>query len=243
MKIANYRNHRRFLIKCLKHEVIPVSVKLKTSIHTAKGLQIIRRAEKQLLNECIRSINNMLEIYMFRRDTYFHQLEGVLDQNTLEECQNLIKRVIECRHVRVLDRQKAKFEALQQWRTSGCSTKDDCTNSTIYRSNNATEDTKKWFRNLSSTPLTKDQESLLAHRPKFAITSKQPPVGEYIAALEQACTKLNQGESEELRVEVKMALKKARRPPANMSKEEYKALNELKKDNSRMTLTTDKGWP
>ena len=42
-KMADYRNHRRFSIKCLKHEVIPVSVKLETNIHTAKGLQIIRR--------------------------------------------------------------------------------------------------------------------------------------------------------------------------------------------------------
>ena len=32
----------------------------------------------------------MLEIYMYKRDTYFHQLEGVLDQNTFEEYQNLI---------------------------------------------------------------------------------------------------------------------------------------------------------
>ena len=115
----------------------------------------------------------MFEMYMYKWDTYFHQLVGVLDQNTLEECQNLIKRVIKCRHVSVLDRQKAKFEALQQQRTSGCSNKDDYTNSTIYRSNNATEDTKKWVQNLSSTPLTKDQESLLAHGPKFAITPKQ----------------------------------------------------------------------
>ena len=60
--MVDYRNHRRFLIKCLKQEVIPVSVKLKTNIHTTKALQIIRRAEKQLLNECIRSINNMIEI-------------------------------------------------------------------------------------------------------------------------------------------------------------------------------------
>ena len=110
--MANYRNHRGFSIKCLKHEVIPVSVKLKTNIHTAKGLQIIRRAEKQLLNEHIRSINNMFEIYMYKSDTYFHQLKVVLDQNTLEECQNLIKNIIECRHVRVLERQKSKFEGI-----------------------------------------------------------------------------------------------------------------------------------
>ena len=89
-------------------------------------------------------------------------------------------------------------------------------------------------------PLTKDQESLLVHGPKFAISPKQPPAGENIVAVEQACSKLNQGESEDLRVEVKKALMKAQRPPANISKEEYKALNELKKDNSRMILTTDK---
>ena len=97
-KMADYRNHRRFLIKCLKQEVIPFSIKLKTSIHTTKASQIIRKAEKQLLNEHIRSINNMIEIYMYKRDTYFHQLEGVRDQNTLEECQKLIKSIIECRH-------------------------------------------------------------------------------------------------------------------------------------------------
>ena len=78
------------------------------------------------------------------------------------------------------------------------------------------------------------------HGPKFVITRKQTPVSEYITAVEQACTKLNQGESDELRVEVKRALKKAQRSPANTSKEEYKALKELKKDNNRIILTADK---
>ena len=52
-KMADYRNHKRFTIKCLKHDIIPVSVRLKTNVQTARGLQIIRKAEKQLLNEHI----------------------------------------------------------------------------------------------------------------------------------------------------------------------------------------------
>ena len=40
---------------------------------------------------------------------------------------------------------------------------------------------------------------------------------------------------------MKRALKKAQRSPANISKEEYKALKELKKDNNRIVLTADKG--
>ena len=54
----------------------------------------------------------MTEMDMYKRDAYFHQLERVLDQDTMKLCQNFIKRVTECRHRRVLDRQKAIFEVL-----------------------------------------------------------------------------------------------------------------------------------
>ena len=36
-------------------------------------------------------------------------------------------------------------------------------------------------------------------------------------------------------------LKKAKTPRSNMSKEEFKAIRELKEDDSRIILTTDKG--
>ena len=120
-KMANYRNHLRFTIGCLKNEVIPVSIRLKTSVKTSKGFQIIRRAERQLLNECIRSINNTLGLLMMKRDTCIQELKDTIvdkedmeyDQKTFEECGSLIKRVIECQHNRVMLRQKQKFEALQ----------------------------------------------------------------------------------------------------------------------------------
>ena len=49
-----------------------------------------------------------------------------------------------------------------------------------------------------------------------------------------------------MRVEVKKALRKTQytpRLPSNITREEYKALKELKEDKSRIILTTDKGWP
>ena len=129
-KMANYRNHLRFTIRCLKNEVIPVSIRLKTNDKASKGLQIIRRAERQLLNECIRSINNTLELLMMKRDTCIQKLKDTIsdkedmedDQKTFEECGTLIKRVIECQHNRIMLRQKQKFESLQK-KTSGCSNK------------------------------------------------------------------------------------------------------------------------
>ena len=105
------------------------------------------------------------------------------------------------------------------------------------------ERTRKWVINLSKTPLTSDQERLLAHGPKFVITPKETPATEYIAATEHACTKIDQGKQGEFRVEVKRLLLQDQnnKRQANVSKEELKALKELKMDNNRLILTADKG--
>ena len=225
-KMADYKNHRRFTIKCLKRDITPVSIKLRTSLSTKKASQIIRKAERQLLNECIRNINNTIEINMFKRDAYFQQLEKELDQGTLQECLNFIGKVRECRHKRVQDRQIRKFNTLEQ-KTSGHSKQDVWENREKDGIIQNQERTRKWVINLSKTPLTSDQERLLAHGPKFVITPKETPATEYIAATEQACTKMLQDQNNKRQ--------------ANMSKEELKALKELKMDNNRLILTADKG--
>ena len=204
----------------------------------------------------MRSINNILGLLMLKRDTCSEKLKEILlnkdDPSTLEECNNLMKRVKECRHLRVMRRQKAKFEALLQQKQGGCSDKGQVRSSSkssslssyMHREDTMTEDTKKWVRNLSDTPLTEDQERLLAQGPKFSIRPRQPPVSEYISAVEQACSRLSQGEADEMRVEVKKALKKTQCTPilpSNITKKEHQALKELKEDKSRVILTTDKG--
>ena len=47
--------------------------------------------------------------------------------------------------------------------------------------------------------MTKAQEKVLARGPNFTIVPKEPPVIEYVAAIEKACQQLKQGEAEELR--------------------------------------------
>ena len=53
----------------------------------------------------------------------------------------------------------------------------------------------------------------MAHGPNYAVVPRSPPITEYIAAKEQACNKLQQGEAEELRGEVKSIIKKSCNPP------------------------------
>ena len=50
-----------------------------------------------------------------------------------------------------------------------------------------------WARNILSTPLTEAQEKILLQGPNFAMVPKSPPVGEYIASIEHACSQLKQG--------------------------------------------------
>ena len=177
-KMANFRNHRRFSLRCLKRGVIPVSIRLKTNMRTIRGLEIIRKTERNLLNECIKSINNSLELYMYERCSIVQQLEERLGQNNLmKECQDFINRVIECKHQRVMTRQKRKFELLCQWKTGGRSNKENHVDGaqTSDTNTNTNSSHSKWVINLSDTPLTKDQTRLLAHGPNFAIIPKHPP--------------------------------------------------------------------
>ena len=67
------------------------------------------------------------------------------------------------------------------------------------------------------------------------------PYEEYITAIELACQSLNATEAEELRADIYRALRHSNPPRPNLSKEEWKALKQLKTDKECMALTVDKG--
>ena len=100
---------------------------------------------------------------------------------------------------------------------------------------------ERWVVNLSNQPLTQAERSLLTHGPNYAVTSRCPPVIECVTAIEEVCQKLERGEEEELRGEVKAILRRAHPPKPNITREEQKAMEELRKDTTRTVLTVDKG--
>ena len=104
----------------------------------------------------------MTEINMYKIDSYLHQLERMLDQETIEECKNFMSRIIKHRHNRVLKQQKRKFEALVQQKTNDHSKKDVQKNRDTDNNNEdkEREERKKWVINLSSTPLTDEQKTI-----------------------------------------------------------------------------------
>ena len=98
--MGKIRKKWRFSLRCMSSDVIQVCVRLKNHVNTPRGCYIIRRSERQLLNECIISINNTLKLYGHQKNTYIHHIKGVQDQTTMEGCNRHIKRVIEARHIR-----------------------------------------------------------------------------------------------------------------------------------------------
>ena len=159
--------------------------------------------------------------------------------NICYACKEEVLKRKELRHQRVQKRQISKFERLMKERKKqeqgGHSNIDDCTNQGL------PDISKKWVANLSSIPLTKEQESLLLHGPNFAISPKKPPLGEYILNIEKACQSLDTNMAEELRSEVYRVLRKPHHPKPNLKKDEIIALKQLKADKNCMVLTANKG--
>ena len=97
------------------------------------------------------------------------------------------------------------------------------------------------YKSTSSSPLTQVQASLLAHGPGYAVTPKHPLYGDYIVAIEKACSTLYQNRAEMLRAEIRGALRKTHSTRSNINREEIQALAELKRDSSKVIIPADKG--
>ena len=76
---------------------------------------------------------------------------------------------------------------------------------------------------------------------QFCYCPEKPPYAEYITVVEQACLNLEPQNAEELRAEIRGALRHAHNQRRNITKEEAQALAELKKNHSRDIITANKG--
>ena len=188
----------------------------------------------------------------------------MLDKRTMEECYMYMEVRREQRHWKTLERHLSKFHRLCHDNTGGHSNshygghdKIGHTNTNTYihtatattsnqgdlrekdSSNNSNNN--NWVRNFSKTPLTDAQQCLLNHGPNFVIIPREPWTCDYIVATEKACQQLTPQKVEQLRGEIKSLLRKDHKIKTNIPRDEHQALRQIKRDNTRMVLTTDKG--
>ena len=108
--------------------------------------------------------------------------------------------------------------------------------------------TKKWVINLSNKDLTPGKVKLLQRSPKFAVTTPKVSVTKYIAVTKQICDRLSENtegvDCSEYYQKIKDLLQDYKDKCAtcpNITKQEQEAIKQLKQDDTRVVLTTDKG--
>ena len=200
LKMADFQNHRRFTLRCLSQDLIPVSIKLKTTVKTPKGIYIVRKAERMLMNERVRLINNTITMFRWQIDTCIKCLGSLIGVEVMEKCHGFISLRRERRHLSTLERQTKKFNLLWQrntggrsnfqhgskdWEESNKENEKELPTENNSNLNKKAQDSlppkdkggyRKWVHNLSITSLTEDQEKVLVWGQNFAGVAK-PPVG------------------------------------------------------------------
>ena len=109
---TDYKNHRIFTLRCLHKDLVPVSIKLKSTLKTDRAKKIVRKAEKDLIQARIKSINSILNNVAKQTEECRSQLASIISTERLRECQGFVDKVGEIRFNKVKLRQIKKFQNL-----------------------------------------------------------------------------------------------------------------------------------
>ena len=112
LRDCNYRNHRIFTLKCISNELIPVSLRLKTTLKTNRAKKIIRKAEKDPLQARVKSINSILGDNSKQTELGRSKLASRVSTNIMDKCLQFIDNVSELRFLKIKERQVNKFNRL-----------------------------------------------------------------------------------------------------------------------------------
>ena len=256
IRVSNYRNHRIFTLKCIRQNLIPVSVRLKPLRSkqniSASARKIIERAERQLMQDRVRGINNTIQVSENNGNHNKTRLAFMVTQVDLDRCISFIGKVRQERFNKVKARQIRKFNILSNKNKCNQVSNNSTNNNRSTQGGNAARldnnnqlvserDISKWVIILSSTNLTPAQKAVLVKGPNFAISPSNIPNLEYITAIESMCPKLKEEDAMELRADINSLLRKGKTPKPNLTKQERIGLTQLKKDQDRVILTADKG--
>jgi hypothetical protein len=230
-KLARWTNHRTFNIKCAKANIIPVSIKLATNVPGVKAEKVLAKAERKLLDIRIRQSAYTINQLKKKETELKVSIYTIVNEQTKNEIQKLLDHAYKTVSDDTRSRQQQKFNNLvekkRKHETTGPSEEDI--------------DTNRWVINNSKRGLSPTESSVLKKGLNFAITPTKLPINDIIAQTESAARKLPPTAADSLRSEVVRAVKNAKLPPPNITKDERKALFELKKDKDIIILPADKG--
>ena len=116
IKLAKYRNHLKFNLRCKQEDVFPASLNIACPIKTAKGQEIIHRAKQALLRERINIVSN--KIHTLQSNVQFCESEAreTLPQRYLGQVVTLVEKSREQSYQETKCRQIEKLSKLKERR-------------------------------------------------------------------------------------------------------------------------------
>ena len=112
LRQCNFKNHRIFTLRCIHSELVPVSIRLKSTLKSERAKKILRTAEKQLLQTRLKSINSLLDNNAKQLELTRSKIASISTPPNYQECQEFIEKIKEKRFIKVRERQVRKLNNL-----------------------------------------------------------------------------------------------------------------------------------
>ena len=205
---------------------------------TVPGLEagkIIKRAERQLLGvrigQTVHKLKRLDKLKNEARSDIGRKLTGLQ-----QEIEDFVTNAQTREHLEVKTRQQNKFQRLV------CKREDKTRNTNTLDTSLANECISRWVKNCSDRILSDPELSVLRKGLNFAVTPRKPPVIDIVTATESACRSLNASDASEVRAKVVNILSNNTQvKEQNVTKDEWKAIEDLRKDDTITVLPADKG--
>ena len=101
LRQCNFKNHRIFTLRYIHSELVPVSIRLKSTLKSERAKKILRMAEKQLLQTRLKSINSLLDNNAKQLELTRSKIVSILTPLHYLECQDFIDKINEKRFINV----------------------------------------------------------------------------------------------------------------------------------------------
>ena len=236
-KIQRHRNHLVYTLRCRDLSLTPSSLKLRSPINTNRAREIINRAQKCLVRERIRVINNKVTSLKHQSKN----LEEIVDNKIPAESplrKQTKDHIATAKETTYQNTKRRHLKKLQNLADKSAVKKKKSLDSTPDLSGTQL---KKWVVNLSKYKLTDNQTKVLAKGLNFAISPKDVCAEDFVVATEVACKKVPEADRATLRAKIASVLKSSKPPESNLTVDERKAIKELQKKDDIIILPADKG--
>ena len=112
LRQCNYKNHRICTLRNIHSELVPVSIKLKSTLKSERAKKILRMAEKQLLQTWLKSINSLFDNNPKQLELTRSKVASTLTAPNYQQCQEFIEKIKEKRFNKVKQRWVRKLNNL-----------------------------------------------------------------------------------------------------------------------------------